>query len=113
MYDRPVLPPAFEPKTPVNIPPPVILDLQGSPEKIQMKLEKGLDPGIRYALVQGGDDLNSIHQAPLHKIWVGSTQKSNLDIPQLNSNYLAIRWVDSYGRIIQSQVLQLTKTTRP
>jgi uncharacterized lipoprotein YddW (UPF0748 family) len=113
VYDRPVLPPAFEPKTPVNIPPPVILDLQGSPEKIQMKLEKGLDPGIRYALVQGGDDLNSIHQAPLHKIWVGSTQKSNLDIPQLNSNYLAIRWVDSYGRIIQSQVLQLTKTTRP
>jgi hypothetical protein len=44
---------------------------------------------------------------------VGNTQKSSLDIPQLNSNYLAIRWVDSYGRVIQSQVLQLTKTTRP
>jgi uncharacterized lipoprotein YddW (UPF0748 family) len=113
VYDRPVLPPAFEPKTPVSIPPPVVLDLQNSPEKIQMKLEKGLDPGIRYALVQGGDDLNSIHQAPLHKIWVGSAQKTSLDIPQLNSNYLAIRWVDSYGRVIQSQVLQLTKTTRP
>ena len=113
VYDRPVLPPAFEPKTPVSIPTPVVSDLQNSPEKIQMKLEKSLDPGIRYALVQGGDDLNSIHQAPLHKIWVGSTQKSSLDIPQLNSNYLAIRWVDSYGRVIQSQVLQLTKTTRP
>jgi uncharacterized lipoprotein YddW (UPF0748 family) len=113
VYDRPVLPPAFEPKTPVSIPTPVVSDLQNSPEKIQMKLEKGLDPGIRYALVQGGDDLNSIHQAPLHKIWVGSTQKSSLDIPQLNSNYLAIRWVDSFGRVIQSQVLQLTKTTRP
>ncbi len=113
VYDRPVLPPAFEPKTPVSIPTPVVLDLQGYSEKIQMKLEKGLDSSIRYALVQGGDDLNSIHQAPLHKIWVGSTQKSSLDIPQLNSNYLAIRWVDSYGRVIQSQVLQLTKTTRP
>jgi len=113
VYDRPVLPPAFEPKTPVSISTPVVLDLQRYPEKIQIKLEKGLDSGIRYALVQGGDDLNSIHQAPLHKIWVGSTQKSSLDIPQLNSNYLAIRWVDSYGRVIQSQVLQLTKTTRP
>jgi hypothetical protein len=113
VYDRPVLPPAFEPKTPVSIPTPVVSDLQNSPEKIQMKLEKSWDPGIRYALVQGGDDLNSIHQAPLHKIWVGSTQKSSLDIPQLNTNYLAIRWVDSYGRVIQSQVLQLTKTTRP
>jgi uncharacterized lipoprotein YddW (UPF0748 family) len=113
VYDRPVLPPAFEPKTPVSIPTPVVSDLQNSPEKIQIKLEKSLDPGIRYALVQGGDDLSSIHQAPLHKIWVGSTQKSSLDIPQLNSNYLAIRWVDSYGRVIQSQVLQLTKTTRP
>jgi hypothetical protein len=91
----------------------VVLDLQGSAEKIQMKLEKGLDSGIRYALVQGGDDLNSIHQAPLHKIWVGSTQKSSLDIPQLNSNFLAIRWVDGYGRVIQSQVLRLQKTTRP
>ena len=113
VYDRPVLPPAFEPKSPVSINPPVVLDLQGSPEKIHMKLEKGLDSSIRYALVQGGDDLKSIHQAPLHKIWVGSTQKSSLDIPQLNSNYLAIRWVDGYGRVIQSQVLQLTKTTRP
>ena len=113
VYDRPVLPPAFEPKTPVSINLPLVLDLQGFPEKIQMKLEKGLDPSIRYALVQGGDDLNSIHQSPLHKIWVGSTQKSSLDIPQLNSNYLAIRWVDGYGRVIQSQVLQLQKTTRP
>jgi hypothetical protein len=113
VYDRPVLPPAFEPKTPVSISPPVVLDLQGSYEKIHIKLEKGLDPGIRYALVQGGDNLNSIHQAPLHKIWVGSAQKSSLDIPQLNSNYLAIRWVDGYGRVIQSQVLQLQKTTRP
>jgi hypothetical protein len=26
---------------------------------------------------------------------------------------LAIRWVDSYGRVIQSQVLQLTKPSRP
>jgi hypothetical protein len=113
VYDRPVLPPAFEPKSPASINAPVVLDLQASSEKIHMKLEKGLDSSIRYALVQGGDDLNNIHQAPLHKIWVGSTQKSSLDIPQVNSNYLAIRWVDSYGRVIQSQVLQLTKTTRP
>ena len=113
VYDRPVLPPAFEPKTPVRISAPQVLDLQNLTSKIQLQLEKQLDPGIRYALVQGGNDLNSIHQAPLHKVWVGSTQKSNLDIPQLNSSYLAIRWVDSFGRVIQSQVLQLNKTTRP
>jgi uncharacterized lipoprotein YddW (UPF0748 family) len=113
VYDRPVLPPAFEPKTPLAITLPVILDLQGSPEKIQMQLEKSLDPAIRYALVQGGNDLNSLHLAPLHKLWIGTNQKSSLDLPQLNSSYLAIRWVDNFGRIIQSQVLQLTKTTRP
>jgi len=113
VYEQPVLPPAFEPKTPVSISPPVVLDLKSSPEKIQMKLEKGLDSNIRYALVQGGDELNRIHQAPLHKVWVGTNQKSSLDLPQLNSNYLAIRWVDSFGRITQSQVLQLTKTTHP
>ena len=113
VYDRPVLPPAFEPKTPLAITLPVILDLQGSPEKIQMQFEKSLDPAIRYALVQGGNDLNSLHLAPLHKLWIGTNQKSSLDLPQLNSSYLAIRWVDNFGRIIQSQVLQLTKTTRP
>ncbi|MCM0041983.1 MAG: family 10 glycosylhydrolase [Algoriphagus sp.] len=113
VYDRPVLPPAFEPKTPVRISTPQVLDLQNLGSKIQLQLEKQLDPGIRYALIQGGNDLNSIHQAPLHKVWVGSNQKSSLDIPQLNSSYLAIRWVDSYGRVIQSQVLQLTKPSRP
>jgi uncharacterized lipoprotein YddW (UPF0748 family) len=113
VYDRPVLPPAFEPKTPVRINTPQIMDLSISSSKIQLQLEMQLDPAIRYALVQGSDDLNSIHQTTLHKVWVGSNQKSNLDIPQLNSSYLAIRWVDSYGRVIQSQVLQLTKPSRP
>jgi len=113
VYDRPVLPPAFEPKTPVRINNPQVLDLQNLASKIQLQLEKHLDPGIRYALVQGSNDLNSIHKEPLHKVWVGSHQKSSIDIPQLNSNYLAIRWVDSYGRVIQSQVLQLTKPSRP
>jgi uncharacterized lipoprotein YddW (UPF0748 family) len=113
VYDRPVLPPAFEPKSSVRISAPQVLDLSISTSKIQLQLEKQLDPAIRYALVQGGNDLNSIHQAPLHKVWVGANQKSSLDIPQLNSNYLAIRWVDSYGRVIQSQVLQLTKSSRP
>ena len=80
---------------------------------IQFQLEKQLDPSIRYALVQGGNDLNSIHLTPLHKVWVGSTQKSSLEFPQLNSNYLAIRWVDSFGRVIHSQVLQLTNPSRP
>ena len=102
-----------EGKTPVRISAPQVLDLQNLASKIQLQLEKQLDPAIRYALVQGGNDLNSIHQAPLHKVWVGSNQKSSLDIPQLNSSYLAIRWVDSYGRVIQSQVLQLTKPSRP
>ncbi len=113
VYDRPVLPPAFEPKSSVRISAPQVLDLSISSSKIQLQLEKQLDSSVRYALVQGSNDLKSIHQAPLHKVWVGGAQRSNLDIPQLNSNYLAIRWVDSYGRVIQSQVLQLTKPSRP
>ena len=113
VYDHPVLPPEFKSKTHVQIHKPQILGLQDLTTKIQLQLEKQLDPSIRYALVQGGNDLNSIHQATIHKVWVGSTQKSSLTIPQLNSNYLAIRWLDNFGRVIHSQVLQLTKTTHP
>ena len=113
VYDQPVLPPGFEPEKPVQVMQPLILNVQSSSSKIQFQLEKQLDPSIRYALVQGGNDLNSIHLTPLHKVWVGSTQKSSLEFPQLNSNYLAIRWVDSFGRVIHSQVLQLTNPSQP
>ena len=113
VYDQPVLPPGFEPEKPVQVMQPLILNVQSSSSKIQFQLEKQLDPSIRYALVQGGNDLNSIHLTPLHKVWVGMTQKSSLEFPQLNSNYLAIRWVDSFGRVIHSQVLQLTNPSRP
>ena len=113
VYDQPVLPPGFEPEKPVQVMQPLILNVQSSSSKIQFQLEKQLDPSIRYALVQGGNDLNSIHLTPLHKVWVGMTQKSSLEFPQLNSNYLAIRWVDSFGRVIHSQVLQLTNPSQP
>uniref|UniRef100_UPI004048BAC0 glycoside hydrolase family 10 protein n=1 Tax=Algoriphagus sp. TaxID=1872435 RepID=UPI004048BAC0 len=86
VYDQPVLPPGFEPEKPVQVMQPLILNVQNSSSKIQFQLEKQLDPSIRYALVQGGNDLNSIHLTPLHKVWVGMTQKSSLEFPQLNSN---------------------------
>jgi len=69
VYDQPVLPPGFEPEKPVQVMQPLILNVQSSSSKIQFQLEKQLDPSIRYALVQGGNDLNSMHQPPLRKVW--------------------------------------------
>lgn len=113
VYDRPTLPPSFEPKTPAIIEIPVVLDVKTLAEKTQINLEKPLDPAIRYAMVQGGNDLNSLHEAIIHTAWVGGARVRYLEVPSLNTEYLAIRWIDHYGRIVQTQVFQTPKSTRP
>ncbi|HCD88820.1 MAG TPA: glycoside hydrolase, partial [Algoriphagus sp.] len=76
-------------------------------------LEKPLDPAIRYAMVQGGNDLASLHDAVIHTAWVGGSRARFLEVASLNTEYLAIRWIDLYGRIVQTQVFQTPKLSRP
>lgn len=113
VYDRPTLPPSFEPKTPTIIDIPVVFDVKTTTEKTQINLEKPLDPAIRYAMVQGGNDLNSLHEAIIHTAWVGGSRVRYLEVPSLNTEFMAIRWIDHYGRIVQTQVFQTPKTSRP
>ncbi|MCU0401437.1 MAG: family 10 glycosylhydrolase [Algoriphagus sp.] len=113
VYNRPSLPPSFEPKAPTIIDIPVVFDVKTTTEKTQINLEKPLDPAIRYAMVQGGNDLNTLHEAIIHTAWVGGSRVRYLEVPSLNTEYLAIRWIDHYGRIVQTQVFQTPKSSRP
>ena len=113
VYDRPTLPPSFEPKSPAIIEIPVVFDVKTTTEKTSINLEKPLDPAIRYALVQGGNDLSTLHDALIHPAWVGGSRARSLEVPSLNTEYLAIRWIDHFGRIVQTQVFQTPKSTRP
>jgi uncharacterized lipoprotein YddW (UPF0748 family) len=113
VFNRPTLPPSFEPKTQTIIDIPVVLDVKTTTEKTQINLEKPLDPAIRYAMVQGGNDLNTLHEAIIHTAWVGGSRVRYVEVPSLNTEYLAIRWIDHYGRIVQTQVFQTPKSTRP
>jgi uncharacterized lipoprotein YddW (UPF0748 family) len=113
VYDRPTLPPAFEPKSPVVIEIPMVSDVKTIENKTQINLEKPLDPAIRYAMVQGGDNLNTLHEATIHTAWVGGSRVRYVEVPSLNTEYLAIRWIDHYGRIVQTQVFQTPKSNRP
>ena len=113
VYDKPTLPPSFAPKSASIIDIPVVLDVKTSTEKTQINLEKPLDPAIRYAMVQGGNDLSNLHEAIIHTAWVGGSRVRNLEVPSLNTEYLAIRWIDHFGRIVQTQVFQTPKSSRP
>lgn len=113
VYDKPTLPPAFSPKSASVIEIPVVFDVKTNSEKTQINLEKPLDPAIRYAMVQGGNDLNTLHDAIIHTAWVGGSRVRYLEVPSLNTEYLAIRWIDHFGRIVQTQVFQTPKTNRP
>lgn len=113
VYDKPTLPPSFAPKSASIIDIPVVLDVKTTLEKTQINLEKPLDPAIRYAMVQGGNDLNTLHDAIIHTAWVGGSRVRYLEVPSLNTEFLAIRWIDHFGRIVQTQVFQTPKSSRP
>jgi hypothetical protein len=91
----------------------VVYDVKTTTEKTLINLEKPLDPAIRYAMVQGGNDLNTLNEAMIHTAWVGGARVRYLEVPSLNTEYLAIRWIDHFGRIVQTQVFQTPKTARP
>lgn len=113
LYNKPTLPPSFTPKNQSVIEIPVVMDVKTNSEKTQIQLEKPLDPAIRYAMVQGGNHLNTLHDAIIHTAWVGGSRVRYLEVPSLNTEYLAIRWIDHYGRIVQTQVFQMPKSSRP
>jgi len=113
VYDKPTLPPSFAPKSASVIEIPVVFDVKTNSDKTQINLEKPLDPAIRYAMVQGGNDLSALHDATIHSAWVGGSRVRYLEVPSLNTEYLAIRWIDHFGRIVQTQVFQTPKSTRP
>lgn len=89
------------------------MDLQALAGKTQLRLDKPLDSSLRYVLIQEGNDLSTLHQGTLHKTWLGDSKTPSLELPPINSRYLAIRWVDRFGRQVHSQVLQLAKPSRP
>lgn len=107
LYQEPTLPPSFEPKTEAIIDVPVVLDIIADQSLTKISLEKPLDPAIRYALVHGADDLNQLADSKIHPVWVGGTRARSLDVTSLNTKFLAIRWIDHYGRIVQTQVYQV------
>ncbi|WP_026955621.1 glycoside hydrolase family 10 protein [Algoriphagus vanfongensis] len=113
VYDSPTLPPYFSPKSQTIIENPVVLAVETNREWTKISMEKPLDPAIRYAMVQGADDLNQLPLAEIHTVWVGGTRARGLEVNSLNTNYLAIRWIDHYGRIVQTQVFQTPKKSKP
>ena len=112
VYNQPTLPPSFEPKTQSTIEIPVVFDVKTNAEKTQISLEKPIDPAIRYAMVQGGNDLSTLQDQTIHTAWVGGSRVRYLEVPSLNTDYLAVRWIDHYGRIVQTQVFQTPKNSR-
>lgn len=113
VYNRPTLPPSFQPKNTTIIEIPVVLDVQSTSKSTQIHLEKPIDPAIRYAMVQGGNNLNNLHEEIIHTAWVGGARVRYLEVPSLNTEFLAVRWIDHYGRIVQTQVFQTPIKNRP
>jgi hypothetical protein len=64
-------------------------------------------------MVQGADELSELAEAEIHTVWVGGQRARALEVSSLNTNYLAIRWIDNFGRIVQTQVFQTPKKTKP
>jgi len=113
LYDKPSLPPAFEPKSLSIIDIPTVITVESSKETTKISLEKPLDPAIRYGLVQGSNDLKLLHDAIIHPVWVGGNRARSIEVATLNTEFLAIRWIDHYGRIVQTQTYQIPKSARP
>ncbi|NVK50807.1 MAG: glycoside hydrolase, partial [Cyclobacteriaceae bacterium] len=113
LYDKPVLPPAFEPRQQVEISMPQVRDLSNEGQKLLLELDGPLDPAIRYVLFREGKSLESLQTAPIQKIWVGGSRASNLAIRTSNQEFLAIQWLDHFGRILGSQVFHNLSPSLP
>ncbi|WP_223275991.1 glycoside hydrolase family 10 protein [Algoriphagus aquimarinus] len=107
LYNEPTLPPAFQPKSPSIIDTPVVFSVEANSTLTSIRMANPLDPAIRYALIQGANELNQLANAEIHPVWVGGLRARTLEVKSLNTKYLAIRWIDHYGRIVQTQVYQI------
>lgn len=107
LYNEPTLPPAFQPKTPSIIDIPKVLKVKASGQVIQINLERPLDPAIRYGMIQGTNELSSLADAEIHPVWVGGSRARTLEVTSLNTKYISVRWIDHFGRIVQTQVYQI------
>ncbi|NVJ86325.1 MAG: family 10 glycosylhydrolase [Algoriphagus sp.] len=113
LYDKPVLPPAFEPRQQVEISMPQVRGLSNEGQELRLELDGPLDPAIRYVLFREGKSLESLQTAPIQKIWVGGSRVSNLAIRTSNQEFLAIHWLDHFGRILGSQVFHNLSPSLP
>lgn len=107
MYNEPTLPPAFQPKSVSIIDIPVVFSVEASASSTKITMDKPLDPAIRYALIQGANDPNLLASAIIHPVWVGGMRARTLEVESVNTEYLSIRWIDHYGRIVQTQVYKI------
>jgi len=107
LYNEPTLPPSFQPKSASIIDTPVVFSVEANSELTSIRMANPLDPAIRYALIQGANELNQLANAEIHPVWVGGLRARTLEVKSLNTKYLAIRWIDHYGRIVQTQVYQI------
>lgn len=107
LYNEPTLPPTFQPKTPSIIDIPKVLEVKANDQVMQINLEKPLDPAIRYGMIQGANELNGLANAEIHPVWVGGSQARTLEVSSLNTRYISVRWIDHFGRIVQTQVYQI------
>lgn len=107
LYNQPTLTPNFTPSGLAIIENPSIASVANTNQWTKINLEKPLDPAIRYALIQGANTKNALATAEIHTVWVGSYQARSLEVSNLETEYIAIRWVDHYGRIISSEVYQI------
>ncbi len=107
LYNEPTLPPDFRPKSPSIIDIPKVLEVKANNQLTQINLEKPLDPAIRYGMIQGANELNLLADAKIHTVWVGGSRARTLEVPSLNTKFISIRWIDHFGRIVQTQVYQI------
>ena len=107
LYNEPTLPPSFQPKSPAIIDIPTVFSVEANSEVTSIRMANPLDPAIRYALIQGADELDLLADAEIHPVWVGGMRARTLEVTSLNTKYLAIRWIDHFGRIVQTQVYQI------
>lgn len=107
LYDQPTLTPEFPPLGTSIIETPSIASVANQSEMTEITLEKPLDPAIRYALIQGANSKNELPTSKIHTVWVGSYRARSLRVSNLQTEYLAIRWVDHFGRIVTSSVYQV------
>ena len=107
LYNQPTLSPDFVPYGEFIIESPSIASVANNEQWTKIDLEKPIDPAIRYALIQGANTKEDLATSEIHTIWLGYERTRSLEVSNLKTEYIAIRWIDHFGRIISSEVYQI------